>query len=379
MTKRIRYNKKLLEYICERDNCVIDFDIIEEYSRDIDIKFICNCGELNNKTIGTMYKKGGGYCKKCTTYNMVQKVKTTCINKYGVEHPSKLQEFKDKQQQTCLERYGVTNASKTKEIQDKMKQTCLKKYGVEYTTQLQETKNKSKQTCLEIYGVEYSLQSEEVREKSKQTCLEKYGVISASQSEKIKDKIKQTLLKNHGVEYAQQSSIIREKSKQSCLEKFGVENAFQSEEKKEKMKQTSLERYGVEYPNQNPEIYEKNSKNFKLKEFKFPCGNIIYVQGYEPFLLNILVNEGYTFDDIITSRLQVPKIWYFHNDKKHRYYCDVYIPKTNTIYEVKSKWTYQYDTNKNQLKKQACIDNGYNFQLYVFDGKGNIIEKMNKL
>jgi hypothetical protein len=137
------------------------------------------------------------------------------------------------------------------------------------------------------------------------------------------------------------------------------------------MKNNCLIKYGVEYPMQNAEINEKSSKNsYKLKEFTFPCGNTIQVQGYEPFLLDILVKDGYTFDDIITSRLQVPEIWYNKNDKKCRYYCDVYIPKTNTIYEVKSTWTYQKDIDKNKLKKQACIDNGYNFQLYVFDSKG---------
>ena len=64
------------------------------------------------------------------------------------------------------------------------------------------------------------------------------------------------------------------------------------------------------------------------------------------------------------------------NDKKHRYYCDVFIPKINCIYEVKSTWTYEKDIEDIPLKKQACIDNGYNFKLYVFDYKGCIIESL---
>jgi hypothetical protein len=137
------------------------------------------------------------------------------------------------------------------------------------------------------------------------------------------------------------------------------------------MKNDCLIKYGVEYPMQNAEISEKSYKNaYKLKGYTFPCGNIIQVQGYEPFLLDILVKDGYIFNDIITSRLQVPEIWYNKNDKKCRYYCDIYIPKTNTIYEVKSTWTYQKDIDKNKLKKQACIDAGYNFELYIFNDKG---------
>jgi hypothetical protein len=88
------------------------------------------------------------------------------------------------------------------------------------------------------------------------------------------------------------------------------------------------------------------------------------------FLLDILVKDGYTFNDIIIKRTEVPEIWYNKNDKKCRYFCDIYIPKTNTIYEVKSTWTYKKDIDDIPLKKQACIDTGYNFELYVFDSKG---------
>jgi len=122
---------------------------------------------------------------------------------------------------------------------------------------------------------------------------------------------------------------------------------------------------------QNAEVSEKSSKNsYKFKQFTFPCGNTIQVQGYEPFILDILVKEGHTYEEIITKRTEVPEIWYNINGINKRYYCDVYIPKTNTIYEVKSTWTNTKDIDKNKLKKQACIDNGYNFQLYIFDCKG---------
>jgi len=87
-------------------------------------------------------------------------------------------------------------------------------------------------------------------------------------------------------------------------------------------------------------------------------------------LLKNLVEEGYTYEDIIVKRTDVPVIWYEKNNKQHRYYCDIYIPKINTIYEVKSTWTYKKDIEKINLTKQACIDDGYLFELYVYDGKG---------
>ena len=95
-------------------------------------------------------------------------------------------EIKQKIKQTCLEKYGVDNYNKTKESKEKIKQTCLEKYGVEYFWQSDECKEKIKQTCLEKYGVDSPLKSEKIRNKGKQTCLEKYGVDNYGKSLKHK-------------------------------------------------------------------------------------------------------------------------------------------------------------------------------------------------
>ncbi len=205
----------------------------------------------------------------------------------------------------------------------------------------------------------------------KTTCIERYGVEFASQSQEAKDKSIQTCIERYGVSYSLQSQEVKDKSKQTCIKMFGVENPSQSQEIKNKKIETCFNNYGVEYPMQNAEFAEKTSKNaYNLKEFNFPCGNTIQVQGYEPFLLKSLVEKGYTYEDIIVKRTEVPEIWYDKDNKLHRYYCDVYIPKINTIYEVKSTWTYTKDIEDIPFKKQACIDAGYLFEIYVYDGKG---------
>ena len=324
MTK-ICYDNDLLQEVCNRDKCIIDFDKIEKYNRDTEINFICNCGIEYSKRFRQIYHVSGGYCKKCTENRRQEKVKQTCIERYGVENPQQLQDVKDKSKQTCIERYGVECPMKSQEVKDKSKQTCFNNFGVEHPSQSQEVKDKSKQTCFNNFGVEHPSQSQEVKDKSKQTCIERYGV-----------------------EYSWQSQEVKDKSKQTCIE-----------------------RYGVEYPMQNAEFSEKVSKNaYNLKEFNFPCGTTIQVQGYESILLKNLVKEGYTYEDIIVKRTEVPEIWYDKDNNKHRYYCDIYIPKINTIYEVKSTWTYKKDIDKINLTKQACIDTGYLFELYVYDGKG---------
>jgi hypothetical protein len=79
---------------------------------------------------------------------------------------------------------------------DKIKQSCLKKYGVEYPNQSEEVREKTKQTCLKKYGVENASQSKVVKEKMKASCLSKYGVEYISQSEDFKEKMSITLANN---------------------------------------------------------------------------------------------------------------------------------------------------------------------------------------
>ena len=48
------------------------------------------------------------------------KIKETCLKKYGVEYAFQAEEIKDKIKQSCLEKYGVENVSQNSEIMDKI-------------------------------------------------------------------------------------------------------------------------------------------------------------------------------------------------------------------------------------------------------------------
>jgi hypothetical protein len=159
MTK-ICYNKDLLQEVCDRDDCIIDFDKIGKCNRDTRVDFICNCGCEYSKAFRQIYDVSGGYCKECTKNKRNEKVKETCIERYGIDNPLKSQEVRNKSKQTCIERYGVEHPSQSQEVKDKSKQTSIERYGVEYPQQSQEAKNKSKQTCIERYGVECPMKSQ---------------------------------------------------------------------------------------------------------------------------------------------------------------------------------------------------------------------------
>lgn len=127
---------------------------------------------------------------------------------------------------------------------------------------------------------------------------------------------------------------------------------------------------------QNPTIAEKQKNAFKFKEYIFPCGSIEKIQGYEGFALDLLILNGYYYTDLVLKKTEVPEIWYYENNKKHRYYCDIFIEKENKIIEVKSIYTYERDKSKNILKQNACIEQGYIFEFWFFDPKGNIINNV---
>ncbi len=204
-----------------------------------------------------------------------------------------------------------------------------------------EVKEKTKMSMLDVYGVEYPMQSKEIKNKSKQTVLEKYDVENISQVDEIKQKKIETTRKH-----------------------YNVDNPFQSEIIKEQMKVTNLKNLGVEYPAQAG----INATGFKHKPYTFPSGKISPVQGYEPKLLDELVLI-YEENEILTDRKDMPEFWYFTEDnKEHRYFPDVYIPKDNLIYEVKSEWTLEQEKKKGtyNLKKQSVIDAGFKFILKIY-------------
>ena len=65
----------------------------------------------------------------------------------------------------------------------------------------------------------------------------------------------------------------------------------------------------------------------------------------------------------------MPEIWYYNpkDNRKHRYIPDIWIPKDNLIIEVKSIYTYNKYIEKNNLKKDAVLSNGFNYQIKVYN------------
>ena len=199
-------------------------------------------------------------CRRCqlTSDDFHTKRLATWKKKYGedVVSPLQAQPVKEKIKTTNLERYGVEYVLQSKEVQEKSKQTCLKNHGTEFPMQSVEVQKKAKQTKLQHFGDE----NFNNLEKAKQTKLERYNDENYVNPEKAKqtryekndgkfelaesaEKRAQTNLKQYGAKYATQSDIVKEKTAQTNIKKYGKKCTLQVESIIEKGKQTKLERY----------------------------------------------------------------------------------------------------------------------------------------
>jgi hypothetical protein len=170
--------------------------------------------------------------------------------------------------------------------------------------------------------------------------------------------------------------------------KYSVAKAY-NERKKEIMlltQKTCLKKYGTEHPMQNTEIQNKASKRaYKSKDYTFPSGRLVRVQGYESFALGMLLSIGvseeeiYAQDDIAKCEL-IEEFWYEFKGQNCRYFPDIFDWQNERFIEVKSEWTLVKNMDKTQAKIQCIQRAGYDIEVWIFNDKGSLlrIEKYTK-
>jgi len=141
---------------------VFQLDLIKEKSKETKFEKYgdenyCN-REQQNKTL---YKKYGVNYFNELNGKLVKKFE----QKYGVSHPLRLQEFKDKLKETTIEKYGVENVSKNEEVKNKKNETIKERFGVDNISQNKEIKQKKKDTSMKNFGVSHHLKDHDMFEK----------------------------------------------------------------------------------------------------------------------------------------------------------------------------------------------------------------------
>ena len=145
-----------------------------------------------------------------------------------------------------------------------------------------------------------------------------------------------------------------------------MENISQIKAVKDKKRKTFQKNHTDPYPKWGNTWYK----------LQLPSGMIVKVQGYERFAIPYLLNK-YDESDLLIKHCDIKEktgdIIYYNNKKDYRYYPDIFILPENKIIEVKSKYTLFKHIDDIRLKKNACIKLNLNFDILVFNYKGENI------
>lgn len=229
-------------------------------------------------------------------------------------------------------------------------------------------------------------------DKRQEKCLTETGFTHHMKNPKIVERISDERLERTGYRHQWADPAIIEQRRLDYKDKTGYDNPGQNPEVQLKMantlemktgfrhnfadptiiakgKITSMKNWGVLYPMQHPAVFTKQQHSAKsYKTYISETGRKIIYQGYELVAIKVLL-ENYEEDDIITDRYQIPEIWYEFNSELRRYFPDIYIQSQNLIIEVKSIFTFEQEETSNLLKRQACLNLGYNFKFWICSSK----------
>lgn len=186
-------------------------------------------------------------------------------------------------------------------------------------------------------------------------------------SKYTQDKMKSTNMKRFGVDNPFKNDHIKQLCIDRKKEKYGNGNNY------DKIKESFIKNWGVDHPYKSNRFWMKNKNSrFGYKSYEFPSGKEAKLQGYEPYVLDMLL-EDYDENEIIWERHKMPIIWYDWIDgHKHRYFPDFYVPKDNLIIEVKSTWTYSKEKEKCEAKRIRAKEMGFDYRMLVMSIKRHI-------
>lgn len=355
-----RWTTEEVRDFMEDRNCTLLSEPEEFVLNDTEITYTCVCNN-EHTSIWRLFKRGAR-CKVCTK----ETIKETCLRIYGVDNPSKSEMVKKRMVRTVRKRYGVDYAMQYEEFAKKSVETNKRNHDGIFNLNDPKLREEAASAYIEKYGSHFGTVKEH-QEKSKEKCRENLGVDYPFQSKKIHEKIKKGNLDKYGNEVF----LASETGKKMIVEKYGSEFFVTSQAMRDQM----MEKYGVENAMQNPEILAKALYTaYSSKDFICPSGKVCRVQGYEPFALRDLLEQGVEEDDIVTGCSKVPTVRYEFEGKSRVYFPDIYIKSRDLIIEVKSVYTHQRELEKNNAKFDACALL-HNFQLWIYGPKGIIVER----
>ena len=330
-------------------------------------KNVSSVQSVKDKVRDTMERKLEEDPELYKKYN--EKRKKTKKEKYGDENYTN----REKYVSTCMERYGVEHVSKLDDIKERKKNTLIEHYGVDHQSKAEEVKRKKREKSIERYGTDCPLQAEEVKDKIKKTNLDRYGVECTFQSKEIREKAKHTIIERYGDEYEEE---LRRRREETCMERYGVKNAMQNPDIRKKMEDTCIERYGVRYPTQAASV-KKKTKKTNLK--RYGVENTFLIPGLK--IENQDSSANINFKNILESNgiifyREIPLIKYRYDFKVGDTLIEISPVAThNSTFGVFGKPPKEPDYHQNKTIK--ALENGYRcITVWDWDNLDLIVEML---
>jgi hypothetical protein len=126
-------------------------------------------------------------------------------------------------------------------------------------------------------------------------------------------------------------------------------------------------------------LFKKQQKvRFSKNIYTFKSGRTTHYQGYEAFCITDLLKK-YQESELLFNINEMPnKFWYRdEEDKKRKYFPDIYIKSEKKFIEVKSEYTARLEPMRVANKMKSVIDAGYTIDLMIYDKKRNCLGVFN--
>ena len=340
------------------------------------MELVCDygCGQPAKHHIG---KRKRPCCSRhytqCPAFQTARRATVLERGGFALSNP----EVRAKAQQRIQEIYGVANAGQAPAVKAKIRTTTMERYGVPSVFAADPIKQRIQASCLERFGVKNPSQAPEVQAKRQATFQERFGG-NPQQDPDVRARTTVTNQLRYGGAAPLSSPEVLARARATVRARYGPIAPWHRPEVRETQMKTHLLRYGVTTPVQRPDVHIKAVRHaFRKKPFTLPSGRIVYLQGYEPEIVTLLLRE-FPEEDLCLGK-DVPRIPYVLDGVARCYIPDIYIPSLNLILEVKSLWTYQGGPRQslgvdnpryeqNQTKAQATVAAGYAHQFVIKDG-----------
>jgi predicted DNA-binding protein YlxM (UPF0122 family) len=290
--------------------------------------------------------------------------KNVVFGTFKFTHPVLIGKDEEIRQLYIDKEYPISEISELFNVKTMTITAWAKKNGLKIRTN-REARNTPRVYNRQIKSLQYKFTDEEI-----QNILflykEGYGAKYIAKSLKIDSCVIFRILEENDVDIRRGVGVSTKKMKElqnaTIIKKYGSWENFRIMQSK-----IFFEKYGVDNPMQLEEHFYTQQKSAKKLKSIVIDEKVIYYQGFELLAIYKLLEEGYSINNILNAKGEVPNFLYYFEGRRRRYYPDIYIPKDNRIIEVKSKWTYEQEIDKNLAKRQSVIDAGYRFDFYIME------------